>query len=225
MDVIVLEPIILGAPWLLADSPNIEQELMFNHMDFYQRHAEEIAQFSRVTEVSELVADSEWMPVMQALPEIVIKELFCQLIGESPTKDWGGELSDIFATSLRLDGKRATASFLLKGPANFKPMTPKHLGKNADQIYRLSLESSEILVLQHSHAVTPSVRGQLHAFAVQPSNPRKYVIIDGRETYRILKAYSLIDEALRMASTVAKRPRTRSKERTDVKPLKVSKKS
>ena len=76
-------------------------------------------------------------------------------------------------------------------------MTLNHLGKNNDQIYRLAMEPADVLFVQHSHDVTPAVRATLRAFAVQPSRPRRYCIIDGRDSLRLLHAYSLYDQAVK----------------------------
>jgi hypothetical protein len=89
-----------------------------------------------------------------------------------------------------------TAAFLLKGPARFEPMRLRHLGKNSDQIVRLSDEPGEVLIVQHCHDITPVVRKTIRAFAVQPSLPRRYCCIDGRDTLRLLHAYDLYEDAL-----------------------------
>jgi hypothetical protein len=71
-----------------------------------------------------------------------------------------------------------------------------HLGKNNDQIFRLSQEPAKVLIVQHSHDITPAVRATLRAFAVQPGNPRRYCFIDGRDTLWLLSAYGLLDYAM-----------------------------
>jgi len=75
------------------------------------------------------------------IPERQIKEAFAEIIGE-PTipKDWGGERSDLFSDRVRLDGKRISTALMLKGPAQFAPLTPAGLGKNGDQIDRVFSE-------------------------------------------------------------------------------------
>ncbi len=70
-----------------------------------------------------------------------------------------------------------------------------HLGKNNDQIVRLSHEPAEVLFVQHSHEIMSPVRETLRAFCVQPSNPRRYCLIDGRDSLRLLVAYGLLDKA------------------------------
>jgi hypothetical protein len=75
-------------------------------------------------------------------------------------------------------------------------MSLNHLGKNNDQIYRLSQEPANVLFVQHCHDILPAVRATLRAFAVQPGKPRRYCLIDGRDSLRLLRAYGMLDKAL-----------------------------
>ena len=50
-----------------------------------------------------------------------------------------------------------------------------------------------MLVVQHCHQIGEAVRATLRAFSVTPQHPRRYCLMDGKETYRILKAYDQID--------------------------------
>jgi hypothetical protein len=110
-------------------------------------------------------------------------------LGDLPKSDWGGEQHDHFSASLHLQGKRLTAAFVLKGPANFREMTLDLLGKRADQIYRLATSTAPLLVVQHAHDIGEAIRGTVRAFAVSPHHPRRYCLIDGKSTYKVLKAY------------------------------------
>ncbi len=132
------------------------------------------------------------LTLLKDIPEADIKAAFAEIIGE-PTvpKDWGGEASDLFSSRVVLEGKRVSTAFLFKGPAKFRPMTPADLGKNGDQIGRLFNEPADLLVLQHCHEVTPAVRKQMRAYAQQMGNPRRFCIIDGYDTFAILRAYGM----------------------------------
>ncbi|OFX15941.1 MAG: hypothetical protein A2Z18_00045 [Armatimonadetes bacterium RBG_16_58_9] len=74
-----------------------------------------------------------------------------------------------------------------------------HLGKNNDQIVRLSHEPADVLFVQHCHDILPAVRETLRAFAVQPSNPRRYCLIDGRDSLRLLCAHGLYETAVELS--------------------------
>ena len=68
--------------------------------------------------------------------------------------------------------------------------------KNGDQIGRLFDEPADLLVLQHCHEVTSAVRKQMRAYAQQMGNPRRFCIIDGYDTVRMLRAYNKCGLAL-----------------------------
>lgn len=190
--VIKAHPLVIGAPSF--DHPlnkGIGIDLMFYGWTWYEIQAEDIDEFSRIKEVPP-PPPAEWQAIMSELPEASVKEAICKLLNDLPQKDWGGEINDHFASAVHLSGERATAAFLLKGPARFEEMMPRHLGKNADQIYRLASSPSQVLVVQHAHNIGEAVRATLRAFSVSPSSPRRYCCIDGRDTYRLLKAYGLL---------------------------------
>ena len=80
-------------------------------------------------------------------------------------------------------------------------MTVKHLGKNGDQIVRLAKEPVDILFVQHCHDITTAVIETLKVFATNPSNPRHYCLVDGRESLRLLDAYDLKQWAVEESKT------------------------
>lgn len=137
------------------------------------------------------------LKALRCIPENDIKHAFACRIGEQAVpKDWGGEYSDLFSSQVSVGGEKVTAAFLLKGPGSgFSPMTPVHLGKNGDQIGRLFNEPADLLVLQHCHEIRSSVRSQMQAYANQMHRLRRYCIIDGYSTLKILRAYALCGQS------------------------------
>jgi len=190
---IIARPLIIGDP---TYQHQFNKDRGVDHLflwgwTWYEVFAEDIAEFSCCKEVS--ISDSdEWSNVMRSLSEREVKRCLCAILGDLPKLDWAGEQDDHFAASLHLGGQQITAAFLLKGPAMFREMTPDLLGSRADQVYRLACTPAQILVVQHCHHIGEAVRATLRAFAVTPHNPRHYCLIDGKETYKILKAYGQI---------------------------------
>lgn len=177
-----------GGPW-------------YNHLEV---HVPQLGAFEKAQRIQERLTKAS-LNLLKAVPEKDIKTAFAALINEPVVpKDWGGEASDLFSSRVVLDGQQVSTAFLLKGPAKFHPMTPADLGKNGDQIGRLFDEPADLLVLQHCHEVTPAVRKQMRAYAQQMGNPRRFCIIDGYDTLRILKAYEKcgfrVDEAAQGAA-------------------------
>jgi len=187
---LIFHPLIIGFPYL--EDVNTGNLSWTKYSDYYRIHLENFDEFS-------IVGNYE-MPnefdAMKNIKESVFKAALGKILKESTPKDWGGEASDFVTSHLHLNGKRISAAFLLKGPAKFSPMTMKHLGKNGDQLIRLAHEPTEVLVVQHCHDITSSVVETLKLFATQPSNPRFFCLIDGRESLRLLNAFDLTEWAI-----------------------------
>jgi hypothetical protein len=131
--------------------------------------------------------------VLRDLSEEAIKVAFAEIIGEPDIpKDWGGERSDLYTTYVRLDGQRVSTAFAFKGPAGgskFREMQVADLGKNGDQIERLCTEPAELLVIQHCHNIGSAVRNTVRAFCNQVGRQRRYCLVPGSDTFRVLRAY------------------------------------
>jgi hypothetical protein len=187
---LIFHPLLIGYPYL-ADVETGDL-LWKKYTDFYQLYLEDFEEFEIVKQYP-LPSSNE---KMQFIKESVFKQCLGKILAESTPKDWGGESSDFFTSHLHIRERRLSATFLLKGPAKYSPMTLRHLGKNGDQIVRLSKEPANVLVIQHCHDILPVVLETLKVFATQPSNPRHYCVIDGRESLRMLQAFNLVDWAI-----------------------------
>lgn len=184
-----IEPIVIGAPWLEHPRNEDDQEIMWYGYDYGEILPEDIEEFAAMKSVSISDAD-EWMSVMRGVPEEHVKRAIASLLNEPSKADWGGEENDHYSANVTVAGRRRTAAFLLKGPTNFREMTPAMCGKNGDQIYRLSNSGADISIVQHSHLIGSAVRETARAFIVQPGDrARKFCVMDGQATYRLLKAY------------------------------------
>lgn len=195
-NIAVFDPIIMGSPWL-APAGDIEPnfDIIWYGNSFFENFIEDFDEFSKVKDHS----IPKNVEPMRNISEAAFKACLAVLLGDVAPKDWSGETSDYFTAHLHLKGSRKTAAFLLKGPARFEPMKLNHLGKNNDQIVRLSHEPAQVLFVQHCHDISSPVRETLRAFAVQPSNPLRYCLIDGRDSLRLLKAYDLYEKALSLS--------------------------
>lgn len=187
---LIFHPLIIGFPYL-GDAATGDLSWT-RYSDYYRLYLEDFDEFSKLKD-HDLPTD---FGVMQQIKESVFKAALGKILKESTPKDWGGESSDFVTSHLHLSGKRISAAFLLKGPAKYSPMTMNHLGKNGDQIVRLAHEPTEVLVVQHCHDITSAVIETLKLFATQPSNPRFFCLIDGRESLRLLNAYGLTEWAI-----------------------------
>ena len=129
-----------------------------------------------------------------ATSEETVKTTFAAIVGEPYVhKDWGGERSDLYTSRLHVQGRQLSSAWIFKGPGFPRPMTVRALGKPGDQIIRLFSEPADLLVLQHCHEITPAVVNMMDAYAHDLRNPRKYMIIDGTDTARILKSHGVLN--------------------------------
>ncbi len=185
---------IRAVPYAIGDLVSGRSSIAVPFASTLELQPNDIAQFSG--------RDRTWTPSkaefgrLAEFPEHKITELICHRLDEKDgPHDWGGEESDLFSDRLLVGGERKTGAFLLKGPAKFHPMTPRDLGKNADQIYRLFNIPAQVYVIQHCHNIGAAVRKTVEAYALHRSftEPCRYVIMDGLATAQLLRAHGLWD--------------------------------
>ncbi|MCF8719763.1 hypothetical protein [Nitrospina gracilis] len=188
---LIFEPLIIGLPMMVnSETREVLWEL---YTDYYRIHLEDFDEFSKVKEIDLPKSFDE----MKKIREKVFKQCLGKILSETIQSDWGGETSDLYTSHLHINGTRVTAAFALKGRSKFRRMRPRDLGQNGDQIARLSKEPAQVLIIQHCHDIDQSVEEQLKVYATQPYNPRRYCLIDGRESLRLLNAYNLTEWAIR----------------------------
>ncbi|MFL9898533.1 methyltransferase [Paraburkholderia fungorum] len=195
---------IRAVPYVVGDLVESGEGLPVPFAHGLEMQPDEIAQFSGM--------DRSWIPgkteleKMRNIPESAVKDLICNLLGEVEVPaDWGGEESDVFSGNLMVGGVRMTGAFLLKGPAKFHAMTPRDLGKNGDQLYRLFNTPAQVFVVQHCHSIGPAVRKTAEAFALSRafSTPCRLVFMDGCATAQLLRAHERWPKTKRSRKAVA----------------------
>lgn len=148
----------------------------------------EIEAFEKAGEVEPPSPDQ--FAVMKDISEERTKQAFAEIIGEQfIDKDWPGERSDLFTPRLRFDGREISAAFAFKGPGKWKRMDIADMGKRGDQALRLFDEPADLVVVQHCHQIDSRVRDLMRALAAQYMGKKMFCLIDGADTWRILKAY------------------------------------
>jgi hypothetical protein len=166
------------------------------------------ADFDAFAEIdfNQQVSDSE-LNALKDVPEKNVKKFFAEAMRQPFTdKDWGGELGDLFSANARVNGKTVTCGFMFKGPSVFKKMQPADCGKNGDQVVRLYEYPADCFVLQHCHDIAPAVRKMMRAFAVEKQPRRvRYCLIDGRDTYLILKKLGAFKSSARLKTVASDR--------------------
>jgi hypothetical protein len=133
------------------------------------------------------------VPSRVTLAEKEVKRGLKRIIGEKGKfPDWGGETNDLF-TKLKLNGKRLTAAFALKGKGKKGILTPERMGKNGDQILRLFQSPAVIFLVQYNEQIAPSVLDVMRTMAIAKSvgsgERIYYGVINGSDTARLMLAY------------------------------------
>ena len=119
-----------------------------------------------------------------------VKNAIADIIGEPfVPKDWGGEKSDLPTNRLTIDGEPHSAAFIFKGPSLPREMHPADMGKRGDQLVRVFDEPVELVVIQHCNKIANTVVRIAESLAMDVRRPRRYCIMDGADTVRLLKAY------------------------------------
>ena len=97
------------------------------------------------------------------------------------------------STRLRIEGERRAAAFAFKGPGKTGRLTPRKMGKNGDQIQRLSKCPAEVFLIQYWVDIDDSVLEQIEKLvqlkAYLESRKLWYGVIDGHDSARLIRAY------------------------------------
>lgn len=175
-------------PYVIADIVAPQGELFNTAHNYFEIHIDSIDSFASVRQES--MPRPADLKILSTIDESSVKHAFASILGEPIVpKDWGGEKSDLFTTRLQLHGSRVATALAFKGPARFSELTLSHLGKNGDQLERLFSEPADLVILQHCHRIHNSIRSIMRTYATNPSYSRRFCIIDGFDTLRILRAY------------------------------------
>lgn len=110
--------------------------------------------------------------------------------------DWGGEINDLYTSNLTIKGKRVPTAFLLKGKGmKAKELQIRDCGKNGDQILRLLESPAQLFVIQYVGNISENVIkdiSQKIEFLRLKGKIAWFCILDGQDTYKLLKAYQKI---------------------------------
>ncbi len=125
------------------------------------------------------------------LSEDEVKTALAEILGEPfVPKDWGGERSDLYTNRIHVDGEAKSAAFAFKGPAQRGELHPAGMGVRGDQGIRLFSEPVDLVVVQHHTKIASTVAHFMQAFCAMYK--RQFMIVDGADTARVLKAYNYL---------------------------------
>jgi len=151
---------------------------------------DDIDQFKRVRKLNK----GKQTP-LSPLPENRFKRGLQRLFKDhGEHKDHGAEIDDFFTNQFRMEGKRYSAAFALKGPGvGVKIVTPGKWGQQGTQIQRLVQAPARVFLLQSELQIDEYSIDQLKRLtehkAHQESRKLFYGYIDMHDSTRLRKAY------------------------------------
>jgi len=109
-------------------------------------------------------------------------------------KDHGGEIDDFYTNQFRMEGKRYSAAFALKGPGvGVKLVTPGKWGKQGNQIQRMVKAPARVFLLQSELQIDEYSIDQLKSLvehkALQEGRKLFYGYVDMHDSTRLRRAY------------------------------------
>jgi hypothetical protein len=161
-----------------------------------QIYIDDIDSFSLAKEVTSAKLGEIILPL--PLLEIEIQTCFGEILGERFIPNhWGGEDSDLYTNQIKYRGQRLSTGFIFKGRGYKKPLlTISGLGKNGDQIVRLTAKTLDLYVVQYVGFIHQNVKEELDAHAKRAGDNKGklvyYCLIDGTDTARLFRAYGKI---------------------------------
>jgi hypothetical protein len=150
---------------------------------------DDIGSFAKVRSIKG-DGNTSGMPISEAQFKTGVK----RILGEfGHFQDWGGERNDLLTTRARLFGRRRATAFAFKGPGRTGLLTPRHMGKNGDQVQRLFSSPAEVFIVQYWGQISEGVLEQMRDFArlksIYDGSTIYFGTIDGQDTKRLLAAY------------------------------------
>lgn len=158
-----------------------------NFVKIKQVYVDDVDSFAKVKQVNNSIIN----PIYEHKMKIILKKIFGE---KGKFTDWGGETDDLFSTRLKINGRRISAAFALKGKGTKGILVPKKMGNNGDQIQRLFKSPAQIFFIQYGGQISESILDQMKTHAIARSVTENtliyYGIIDGQDTSRLAAAYS-----------------------------------
>jgi hypothetical protein len=174
------DPLVMGTPSFdHFRNGEIDLALAPYAGDWFETLPVDIDEFSTAMDEGDVdVAESEWRGALAALGQDGVRKRLAGIVGKVAPPEGVAAGTDMIFAELHIDGT-PTAAAILTTDENTDLM---QIGA------RLAATPARLLIVQHCGAIAESLRDTIRAFAVAPHAPRRFCLIDGADTYRIIKA-------------------------------------
>ncbi len=176
-DFIQADPLVMGTPSFdhfrnqevdLALAPYVEE--------WFETLPGDIDEFADGAAGGEAAA-AEWREALESLGACGVGAGLREITGEVAPPGDIAPSDDLIFAELHLSGTPITTAILTAG-VEVAAMSAAA---------RVAATPARLLMVQHCGAIDEPVRETLRAFAVAPHAPRRFCVVDGADTYRILK--------------------------------------
>jgi len=134
------------------------------------------------------VDETIWRAALGQHAPQVVDETLVGLLRTAPPPETREDWVDITFAETTLAGRPVGITLLrLDHPAD-ETLDAAALFDAGNALVRLVQTPADVLVVQHAGRLDADVRAALREVAVPPHQPRRYCLVDGGDTYRILKA-------------------------------------
>ena len=132
--------------------------------------------------------EAVWPGALAALPGEAVADALCAIMDGAPIAPGPGQRWRMIACGASRGGTEAPCALALMDP-KAAALEPDMLWDAPGVLAALAATPAELWIVQHGQGIGPAVREMVRAFAVRPHAPRRYCLIDGADTWRILTAY------------------------------------
>lgn len=178
-------------------------ELSDHAPDWFETWPEDIIELAACADIAP-PADSVWRKALAEIPTAFVYQALVEILGGARLARRQGEDG---ANSLMIaagvhrkyvepdpdlektgDGATPAAMVVVADTAG-REAAPADLRDRPDAMAALSATPAELWIVQHCNTIGADIREMVREFAVRPHAPRRFCLIDGADTWRILKAY------------------------------------
>ena len=192
----IVKPDLVSATALVMGTPTFTHfrnegatlDLADHAADWFETWPEDIDELAACGRIAR-PADEDWQAALAPLSGDDICRMLADIMGGTRLQAEADTETLMFAAGATRGGEQEPCAVIVVADAGAGVLEPATLRTRPDAMAALSRTPAELWIVQHCHAIGPAVREMVRAFAVRPHAPRRYCLIDGADTYRILKAY------------------------------------
>ena len=190
-DLVSATALIMGTP-SFTHFRNENEVLDFDDhaADWFETWPEDIDELAACADIP-LPPEAEWRAALGSVTGEDVCDALAGILGGTRLQGEAAAHSSMIAAGIHRGGEEEPAAIavITDADARGRALEPAALRARPDAMVAMNATPAELWIVQHCHTIGPAVRDMVRACAVRPHAPRRFCLIDGADTYRILKAY------------------------------------